>query len=280
MKICIIAVNTKEQSKKNNIMKKQIFISAFCLLFGANLLAQTTATNFVTNDCNGVTHHLFDSLDAGNVIVIAWVMPCAPCATDAMPAYSAAQSFSSSHPERVHFYMADDYANTSCSSLSSWGNNNNMPNSTFFSTSDINMNDYGTHGMPKVVVLGGTNHTIYFNQNESHINWIGVQTAISNALGTLSVIKEQPKRNFALTSFPNPTKGLLNISYTIHQEENISFSVVDILGESVLTINDNSLKTIGENKKIIDISKLNSGVYFLTVSSSYSREILKFVVSH
>ena len=90
------------------------------------------ATDFTTDDCNGVTHNLFDSLDAGNVIVIAWVMPCSPCATYSMPAYSAVQSFSSSHPGRVHFYMADDYANTSCSSLSSWGNNYNMPNSTFF----------------------------------------------------------------------------------------------------------------------------------------------------
>jgi hypothetical protein len=46
------------------------------------------ATDFTTDDCNGITHNLFDSLDAGNVIVISWVMPCGPCATYSLPAYA------------------------------------------------------------------------------------------------------------------------------------------------------------------------------------------------
>ena len=109
-------------------MKKYI-LKSLLVLFVANVsFAQTTATDFTTNDCNGVSHNLFNELDNGDVIVIAWVMPCSPCATYSLPAYSAVQSFASSHPGRVHFYMADDYANTSCTSLSSCGNNYNMTN--------------------------------------------------------------------------------------------------------------------------------------------------------
>ena len=143
---------------------------------------QTTATDFTTNDCNGVNHNLFDSLDAGNVIVISWVMPDIASATYSAPAYNAVHSFSTSHPGRVHFYIADDYANTTCANLINFGNYFNMPNSTFFSSADISMSDYGTNGMPKVVVLGGDSHTVYYNQNDNQINFNDVQTAIANAL--------------------------------------------------------------------------------------------------
>ena len=56
-------------------------------------IAFAQATDFTTDDCNGVTHNLFDSLDAGNVIVIAWAMPCFSCIAPSLSAYSAVQSF-------------------------------------------------------------------------------------------------------------------------------------------------------------------------------------------
>jgi len=269
------------------------------------------ATDFTTDDCNGVTHNLFDSLDAGNVIVIAWVMPCSPCATYSLPAYSAVQSFATSHPGRVHFYMADDYANTSCSSLSSWGNNYNMPNSTFFSSPSVNMNGYGTAGMPKVVVLGGLDHTIFYNRNDVNINFSGVKAAIDTALLANSVqttwncsngscvdpgdgngtytdsltcvancITNDIKNlthNDIISVFPNPTNDFLNISYKIVHDENIKFEIIDLLGETVLSFN--ALSTIGENKSSLDISSLNSGTYFLNLSTSSHTKTIRFVVS-
>ena len=76
-------------------MKKKI-LNSLILLFVANIsFAQTTATDFTTSDCSGDSYNLFNELDDGNVIVIAWVMPCGPCATYTIPAYSAVQSFAS-----------------------------------------------------------------------------------------------------------------------------------------------------------------------------------------
>ena len=163
-------------------MKKILLINALVYFSVGIIFAQTTATDFTTNDCNGVTHNLFNDLDAGNVIVIAWVMPCGPCETYSLPAYSAVQTFATSHPGRVHFYIADDYGTTACGTLNNFASN--MPVSTIFSSSDVNMSDYGAYGMPKVVVLGGTDHTIYYNQNDSHITFSGAQSAISDALAS------------------------------------------------------------------------------------------------
>ena len=274
--IFIIVANTNEN--KLLTMKRIIFICSLLFLNVEYVISQ--ATDFTTNDCNGVTHNLYDSLDAGNVIVISWVMPCSPCATYSLPAYSAVESFATSHPGRVHFYMADDYANTPCSSLSSWGDNYNMMNSTYFSTSDVNMNGYGVAGMPKVVVLGGQDHTVFYNKNDANINFNDVQTAISNALGSFVGTNELSSIDFKITSFPNPTVDFLNISYVVKQNEKILFKIINILGEIILVENDNSLNISGVYNKTINISSLSEGSYFLNVSTSSHSKTLKFVVAY
>ena len=259
-------------------MKKLTLFIALSLINISIVFAQ--ATDFTTDDCNGITHNLFDSLDAGNVIVISWVMPCGPCATYSLPAYAAVQSFATSHPGRVHFYMADDYANTTCSSLMSWGNTNNMPNSTFFSSSDVNMSGYGIAGMPKVVVLGGSDHTIFYNQNDSHITFNGTQTAISDALSAPLAVNDQQNSKFGLISFPNPTQnGKLNVSYSIDNNGPINFEIINILGKTVLTLDEQIPKTIGQDNITFDISKLTKGTYFLRFSTLSHIEISRFVVA-
>jgi len=288
--------------------KLTLFIT---LSFISISIAFAQATDFTTDDCNGVTHNLFDSLDAGNVIVISWVMPCGPCATYSLPAYSAVQSFATTHPGRVHFYMADDYANTTCSSLISWGNSNNMPNSTFFSSPDVNMNGYGVSGMPKVVVLGRSQHTIFYNQNNTNPTFSGVQNAIDSALLTnyvptwdclngscidsgngngiyadsLTCVANcitnditNFTHNDILLVFPNPTNDFLNISYKVIPDEDINFEIINILGETVFTFNQSS-QNIGQYNNTFDISGLTKGTYFLKLSTLSHTEISRFVVA-
>ena len=55
-------------------MKKIVF-SAIWLVTASFTFAQT-ATDFTANDCAGTSHHLFAELDAGKIIVAAFVMPC------------------------------------------------------------------------------------------------------------------------------------------------------------------------------------------------------------
>ena len=85
---------------------------------------------------------LFSELDSGKVIVMVWVMPCGPCATHALSAYAAVQTYANSHPDRVKFYMVDDYANTTCNSLQTWASTYSMGSCTMFSNQAISMSDY------------------------------------------------------------------------------------------------------------------------------------------
>ena len=272
---CITTYTTVANTKENNkfiLMKKTLMIILAILTTLGFAYAQTTATNFTANDCNGTSHNLFDELDNGDVIVIAWVMPCLSCATYGLPAYSAVQTFATSHPGRVHFYMADDNGTTACATINNWAISENMPLSTTFSSSDIKMNDYGTYGMPKVVVLGGSDHHIYYNNNDNKITFPGVQTAINDALLAPLGIEQMGENNFQLSSYPNPVNNILNVSYTKDQSETITFSIIDVLGKIV--IKEKELTTS------IDVSSLNNGNYFLKVTSETSSESIPFVVNH
>ena len=259
-------------------MKKILLINALVCFSVGIVFAQ--ATDFTTNDCNGTSHNLFNELDAGNVIVIGWVMPCGPCATYTIPAYSAVQSFSASHPGRVHFYLVDDFANTACGTLVNWGNSNSMPLNTTFSSTDISMSDYGTNGMPKVVVLGGASHTIYYNENNAQPTFIGVLNAINDALSAPLAVEQSVSNEFEISTYPNPVNNMLNVSYTKIQSSLINFTIVDVLGKVVLSIEEDASYLKGEATKSINVSTLDNGNYFLKISSEGAVESLPFVVSH
>ena len=255
------------------MIKLRILI--LCTFFSICTLAQNTATNFITDDCSGITHNLFDSLDAGNIIVIAWVMPCGPCATYAYEAYSAVQYFGNS---KIKFYLVDDFANTSCANLVGWGNTNNMPLNNTFSSSDISMTDYGSIGMPKVVVLSGNDHAVYYNENNSQINYDDVMYALVNALEPPSSINEVNDRFISLNCFPNPARNILSINCSQIDSDEIIFQVVDILGNILYNHIDNKHTNLKNLFFEIDISTLDQGQYFLSATTNSNRQTISFFV--
>jgi len=258
--------------KRIKSMKKYI-LKSLLVLFVANVsFAQTTATNFTTNDCNGVSHHLFDELDNDKVIVIAWVMPCVSCATYAGYASDAVQTFATSHPGRVKYYLSDDYGDNTCSYLAGWAANYNLITDANFSDALLDMSDYGTDGMPKIVVLGKNTHTIYYNKNDNKTTQIGVENAITLALTSSTGIDEQAENNLNLTAYPNPTTGIINVEY--NSQTPVQFDVINMLGENVLSQNTNNTKNT-----TIDVSSLTKGLYFLQMTTDSKTTSLKFTMN-
>ncbi|MBA3683174.1 MAG: hypothetical protein H0W73_18715, partial [Bacteroidetes bacterium] len=137
---------------------KKLILSLSLVCFAALTNAQT-AVNFNTNDCASLNHDLFTELDAGKIVVLTWVMPCSACVNGALAAQAASQSFSVSNPGMVVTYVADDYANSNCATINNWCASNGINPTAKFSSTVVSMSAYGTAGMPKVIVLGGANHT-------------------------------------------------------------------------------------------------------------------------
>jgi len=239
---------------------------------------QTTATDFTVNDCVGNSHHLFSELDEGKIIVIAWVMPCGGCINPSQAAYNVVESYATTNPGQVFFYLVDDYANTNCATLTSWAIGNDLDNSTVFSNSAIDMSDYGVDGMPKIVVLAGSEHNICYNLN-TFSDGAGVQAVIDSALAvSMFGFNEMSNQNFQLSIFPNPTVNkTLTVGYNLINNADVAFEFYNEFGMVVKSLNLNE-QNEGNYEKQVDVSDLSKGTYFLKLTAGEKFDKLKFVI--
>lgn len=252
-------------------------VLAATLAFTGAANAQT-AVNFIGTDCAGNSHDLFAELDAGKVIVVSWVMPCSSCLGPSLTAYNIVQSYASSNPGQVLMYVVDDYANTSCTSLASWVNNNNMPNTTKFVDAAFSMTDYGTAGMPKIIVLGGgTAHTVFFNQNNTAAgDATGIQNAIDAALAT--GINDGATIFSAVNVFPNPAGEDASVSISLANAADVQVDIIDQLGRDVMTVFSGPMLA-GDNKTTFSVATLPDGVYFLRIGTAEHSRVVKLFVT-
>jgi hypothetical protein len=80
-----------------------------------------------------------------------------------------------------------------------------------------------------------------------------------------------------LNVFPNPATDKLNISFNSTVSDNFQFTLFDITGKTL--INQNIKSTIGENKTTIDVSELDNGIYFYTISNSIISQSNKIIIN-
>jgi hypothetical protein len=259
---------------------KNLLLFIIALTFSVSVTLAQTAADFTATDCNSTSHTLYTELNSGKVIVFVWVMPCATCITGAKAAYDAVQSFASSHPGKVLYYMADDGMSTpSCSSLQSWASTNGIssPNAIFTNAGNvINETNYGGSGMPHIMVVAGTDHKIYFNE----LNGTGAntQTKIGEALAALNVAEAQKEPN-KLSVFPNPAKNSISVAYNLDRPSDVTLNIVNAIGVKVRSITE--WKPAGKHEVMIPFyNKLSNGIYFMQINSGNSSRIIKFVVAN
>ena len=75
-----------------------------------------------------------------------------------------------------------------------------------------------------------------------------------------------------VTIYPNPTKDILNIQSKESLPENTSLVIYDVSGKRVLNFITNHY-----NLNQINVSNLNSGVYFLQINGSETNQSFKFI---
>ena len=259
MKSYTIVVNTIET---NLIFMKNLLFTISALLGMQLAVAQSVATNFTVEDCDGEMYDLFQELDAGKVVVITWIMPCAPCISPTVNAYLVAQEY---EQDKVTFLLVDDYANTSCSQLQTWSSNYQMNDVKIFSNSQISMSDYGGDGMPKAVVVGCNSHKVYFNRNfDQNSSTDGLSDAIDLALSecTTSSTKTQTNDEQDFEIYPNPATQ--HIVLSSKKQGRISFTIVNPLG---VIVKEDIVEAGGQ----IDISHFPAGNYLVNIKDDNKR---------
>jgi hypothetical protein len=256
---------------------KKLITGVFALFISiSSLYSQTTAVDFTADDCDGFSHTLFSELDAGKVVVIAWVMPCSSCSSGAVLANNAVNSFSVSNPGEVLFYLADDFGNTTCTGLTNWANSNNLTNYTVFSTPLVSMNGYGEAGMPKVVILGGNDHRIGYHQNNSGFSESAMTNVISTFLNTASVVNEDSFKN-SISIYPNPIVNDGTIDLNLDKDEDVSVQIMALDGKLIYT-KDFGLMGANLNQINFSTETINSGTYILKISAGEKKYTQKLIV--
>lgn len=89
---------------------------------------------------------------------------------------------------------------------------------------------------------------------------------------------DKPNSPIGLTIniYPNPTNGISNIIFNISKNENILITLLDISGRLIETI-DLGQKTMGSYTYQIDLSRYQSGIYFLRLKTSNSEYTYKII---
>jgi hypothetical protein len=237
------------------------FIICFILLSNSNSLIAQTAIDFKVNDCSGNTKHLFGELDAGKIVVMSMVHPCASCVGPTKSAINIVNSFAASHPGRVVFYLTDDDGGTACNSLSSWANQYAISGVPIISNIAVNQSNFGEPGMPKIVMMAGTSHQILFNENNG-LNATSLSNAISAALALTALPQQDVVSPFSI--YPNPVKGQLNIEFNQANSGSVRIEITNMLGIPVLpqTTYQNEM---GSSHITIDELSLANGFYLVKV---------------
>ncbi len=261
-------------------MKKLLLILSVTML-SIGVKAQTTATDFTANDCNSVSHNLFNELNSGKVVILAWVMPCGSCVSACQMAWNIANSYSVSNPGQVVFYIADDFGTTSCMTLNNWITTNTITPTALFTNSVISMSDYGASGMPKVVVLAGAStHSVYYNQNNASITSPAIQNAVTNALNDAGAtgIKEVVSKNFGTKIQPNPVTNELNLLFNSKENSTMQIDIYNAIGQKVKSVEVTTSN--GINETTINVESLSNGNYFAKISNGKNEDVIKFIINH
>ncbi|MCX6295591.1 MAG: T9SS type A sorting domain-containing protein, partial [Bacteroidetes bacterium] len=81
-----------------------------------------------------------------------------------------------------------------------------------------------------------------------------------------------------LQLFPNPTNQQSTLMFYLKSAEQITFSVQDVFGKSIMkTVNENFSK--GNQKININTSELKSGIYICKIQSESGEQIIKLIIT-
>ena len=242
---------------KNQTTMKQFFSLVTALAFATSLQAQTTALDFTANDCDGMAHTLFTELDAGNVVIIELVMMgCQPCIT-------AGNSLKNnvlpnvSDPSRVKLYSIGYTNSISCTQMNNWKSTNGFTH-TVFAGMSAQTTHYGGMGMPTIAIVGGADHTVFYNEmGHSDSDNPTILTAIEAGLAAVG-LEESTVKTVGVS--PNPTTDML----TVNGANWATAKVMDLQGRSMMNVQLNAGK--------LDVSALPTGMYILRLTDATGKE--------
>ncbi|MBK7666762.1 MAG: T9SS type A sorting domain-containing protein [Sphingobacteriaceae bacterium] len=112
-----------------------------------------------------------------------------------------------------------------------------------------------------VSVAGTTTETVVTINN--NYNTVGVNESANNSLANVTV-------------YPNPAKDNINLNFVNENAENVSYQIINVIGQTVREQNIPSAK--GETLYNVSLSGIESGIYFIKLSVGNKTAVNKITV--
>jgi hypothetical protein len=104
--------------------------------------------------------------------------------------------------------------------------------------------------------------------------WSSMQ--IFNTLSSIRIASGDTELSNNLNIYPNPTKGMFNISFITEEVVDLKLMIVDAYGKTILIENNDIF--IGEFTKQVDLSEYPKGIYMVQIRTNNSFITKRIVV--
>lgn len=248
-------------------MKKILLaLSSVVLTVSCSFAQLGTAHDFTVTDIDGNSHHLYDILDQGYVVVLdvsaTW---CGPCWSVHNAHYlrdlNTQKGPNGTNEVRVIFYEGDaattaaDLAGTGSNTQGDWITGTNYP-IVNEAPLQLDLDIYAPLGFPTVNIIRPGDREItadVWNQNLA-----GMINAVNAAIASnpASIGSDWLGQN-GVSVYPNPTVGDLNIQLGTAEALN-GLTLRNTLGQAVKTMSVNGLQRVN-----FSIAELPVGIYMI-----------------
>lgn len=84
-----------------------------------------------------------------------------------------------------------------------------------------------------------------------------------------------PKATLAVSVYPNPSRGIVNIDYKAASGKEVTVVVCDILGNALKNM---TLKNVNKTGQV-DLSEYQNGIYFIKIASSNGQSVKRIILN-
>ncbi len=257
---------------------KKITLSFLFGIIMLSSMAQTTLTtafDFTVTDTKGVTHNLFNYLNAGKYVCIDFFYKdCPACGTTAPYLQTTFENFGCNQGNVIILAISshdDDATLTTYANANANGYMYPMINSTTGGGGNVHTT-YGITATPTFILIAPDKNIVERDMwplanAQALITYITNRGGVAQAC--VASVNETKKEE--LVSYPNPATNQVTVETNI--EENYIISIKNINGQVVL-----NQKSEGSLSVTLDVNQLSKGVYMLEVQSEKQTVSKKLVI--
>ncbi|PCH68462.1 MAG: hypothetical protein COC01_03735 [Bacteroidetes bacterium] len=240
-------------------MKTIIVVISTVILFSQVSYSQT-ATDFTKTDVDGNSYTLFEELAKGKAVVLDFFATwCTSCQSFVPALEQMHQDYGKG--SYAWIWGIDTYDNETEQQIKDYKTSFGATYTVFAEGSSI-ANDYGTQGIPHLVVICPDSSIAYDKAGWTTDTDDDIRNALSSCGIAIGISSDKSDILSSILIYPNPALDELTVSYYLANRSKVKIELFNSLGQKELNISDGIVRK-GEHAVQINLASLISGIYLI-----------------